>query len=167
VKLLVIRHGPAGDREAWTAGGRDDRLRPLTPGGKKEMRQVAKGLRTLIPSIDLIATSPLVRAVQTAEIVGKEYPSESVTLETLAPGHDPDEVLDWLRDQRSLEVIALVGHEPDLSTLAGYLLTRDRSSFLRLKKSGACLLDLNDSPKAGSTVLEWLLTPRGLRRLAE
>ena len=88
MKLLVIRHGPAGDREAWATEGRDDRLRPLTPDGKKEMRQVAKGLRTLIPGIDLIATSPLVRAAQTAEIVAKQYATESVALEALAPGHD-------------------------------------------------------------------------------
>ena len=167
MKLLVIRHGPAGDREAWAAEGRDDRLRPLTPDGKKEMRQVAKGLRTLIPGIDLIATSPLVRAVQTAEIVAKQYATESVTLEPLAPGHDPDEVLHWLREHRSQDVTAVVGHEPDLSALAGYLLTRDRTSFLTLKKSGACLLDLSDSPKAGSANLQWLLIPRLLRRLAD
>jgi phosphohistidine phosphatase len=166
VKLLVIRHGPAGDREAWAAEGRDDRLRPLTSDGKKEMRQVAKGLRTLVPDIDLIATSPLVRAVQTAEVVEKQYGGESVTVEALAPGHDPEEMVPWLRQHRSLAIAAVVGHEPDLSTLAGYLLTGQRSSFLALKKSGACLLNLSDSPKAGAAVLEWLLIPRVLRRLA-
>jgi phosphohistidine phosphatase len=167
VKLLIIRHGPAGDRDAWAAEGRDDRLRPLTPDGKKEMRQVAKGLRTLIPSIDLIATSPLVRAVQADEIVAKQYATESETLEALAPDHDPDEVLRWLREQRSQEVTAVIGHEPDLSTLASYLLTRNHASFLTLKKSGSCLLDLSDSPKAGSAILDWLLIPRVLRRLAD
>jgi phosphohistidine phosphatase len=167
VRLLVIRHGPAGDREAWAAEGRDDRLRPLTSDGKKELRQVAKGLSTLCPSIDLIATSPLVRAVQTAEVLAKQYGSESMSLEPLAPGNVPDKVVHWLREQRSVGTIALVGHEPDLSTLVCYLLTAQRSSFLGLKKSGACLLDPNDPPKAGSAALEWLLTPRVLRRLAE
>jgi phosphohistidine phosphatase len=166
VKLLVVRHGPAGDREAWAAEGRDDRLRPLTPDGKKEMRQVAKGLSSLCPSIDLIATSLFVRAVQTAEILVKQYGSESMTLETLAPGNDPANVLHWLRRQRSVGTIAVVGHEPDLSTLVCYLLTGERSSFLSLKKSGACLLELQDPPEAGSAALEWLLMPRGLRRLA-
>jgi phosphohistidine phosphatase len=131
------------------------------------MRQVAKGLGTLFSSIDLIATSPLVRAVQTAEIVAKQFGSESVPLEALAPGNEPTKILHWLREQRSPETIAIVGHEPDLSTLASYLLTSDRSSFIALKKSGACLLSLSDTPKAGSAVLEWLLIPRVLRRLAE
>jgi phosphohistidine phosphatase len=167
VRLLVIRHGPAGDREAWAAEGRDDRLRPLTPDGKKEMRQVSKGLATLVPGIDLIAASPLVRALQTAEIVAEEYGSESVTVEALAPGNDPDKLVRWLGKQQSAGTVALVGHEPDLSTLVCYLLTGKRSSFLTLKKSGAGLLELDDSPKAGNPNLEWLLGPRVLRRLAK
>jgi phosphohistidine phosphatase len=165
VKLLVIRHGPAGDPDAWAAEGRDDRLRPLTPEGKKEVKQVARGLTTLVPSVDLIATSPLVRAVQTAEIVAKQYESEILTVEALAPGTDPDKVVHWLREQRSDGTVAVVGHEPDLSTLICYLLTRERSSFLSLKKSGAGLLELDDSPKAGHAKLEWLLTPRALQQL--
>jgi phosphohistidine phosphatase len=165
VKLLIIRHGPAGDRDAWAAEGRDDRLRPLTPEGKKEMKQVARGLTTLVPSVDLIATSPLVRAVQTAEIVAKQYESEILTVEALAPGTDPDKVVHWLREQRSDGTVAVVGHDPDLSTLICYLLTRERSSFLSLKKSGAALLELDDSPKTGPANLEWLLTPRVLQQL--
>jgi phosphohistidine phosphatase len=66
VKLLVVRHGPAGDGEAWKSEGRDDRLRPLTPDGKKDMRQAAAGLATIIPHVDVLVTSPLVRATQTA-----------------------------------------------------------------------------------------------------
>jgi phosphohistidine phosphatase len=166
VKLLVIRHGPAGDRDAWTAQGRDDRLRPLTADGKKEMRQVAKGLATLVPEIELIATSSLVRATQTAEIVADQYGSETVTLEPLAPGGEPDEIVSWLREQRSTGTIALVGHEPDLSALVSHLLARAPSSFVTLKKSGACLLQLDQPPKPGRATLTWLLTPRVLRQLA-
>src|SRR3954463_14798755 len=114
MKLLIIRHGPAGDRAEWEAEGRDDRLRPLTQQGKKEMRRVAEGLTTLVSKIDLLATSPLVRAVQTAEIVASQYDCEPVTVEALAPGKDLDEVVKWLRGQRG-ETVAVVGHEPDLS----------------------------------------------------
>jgi phosphohistidine phosphatase len=167
VKLLVIRHAPAGDSTEWEAEGHDDRLRPLTPEGKKEMRRVAKGLATLVSKIDLLATSPLVRAVQTAEIVAAQYGCESVTLESLVPGGVPDKVVRWLREQDSAQTIALVGHEPDLSTLVCYLLAREQSSFVTLKKSGACLLELPDTPEAGGASLEWLLTPRVLRRLGE
>jgi phosphohistidine phosphatase len=166
MKLLIIRHGPAGDRAEWEAEGRDDRLRPLTVQGKKEMRRVAEGLATLASQIDLLATSPLVRAVQTAEIVASQFDCDPVTVEALAPGNDPDEVLKWLRGQRG-DILAVVGHEPDLSTLACYLLTGNRSSFLTLKKSGSCLLDLGDAPGPGKARLEWLLVPRVLKQLAK
>jgi len=166
MRLVIIRHGPAGDRAEWEAEGRDDRLRPLTSEGKKEMRRVAKGLATLLSRIDVLATSPLVRAVQTGEILASQYDCDTVTLEALAPGHDPEQVVKWLRSQRG-DTVAIVGHEPDLSTLGCYLLAGERSSFLTLKKSGAGLLELNEPADPGNATLEWLLIPRVLKRLAE
>jgi phosphohistidine phosphatase len=166
VKLLIIRHGPAGDRAEWEAEGRDDRLRPLTAQGKKEMRQVAEGLATLVSRIDLLATSPLVRAAQTAEIVASQYDGDPVTVEALAPGNDPEKVVQWLQGQRG-DVVAVVGHEPDLGALACYLLTGKSSSFLTLKKSGTCFLDLDDPAGPGKARLEWLLVPHVLKQLAK
>jgi phosphohistidine phosphatase len=166
VRLLIIRHGPAGDRAEWEAKGRDDRLRPLTPAGKKEMRRVSKGLAQLVSEIDILASSPLVRAMQTAEIVADQYRCEPATVEALAPENDPDKVVRWLGQQRSAEVISLVGHEPDLSTLASLLLAGKSSSFITLKKSGACLLELAVPVQPGGGKLEWLLTPDALRSLA-
>ena len=166
MKLVIIRHGPAGDRAEWEAEGRDDRLRPLTSEGKKEMRRVAKGLGTLVSRIDGLATSPLVRAVQTAEIVEARYECHLATVEALAPGHAPEQVVKWLRSQEG-DTVAIVGHEPDLSALGCYLLAGQPSSFLTLKKSGAALLELNQPLEPGQATLEWLLTPRVLKRLAE
>ncbi len=165
MKLLVIRHAQAGNPEAWEAEGRDDRLRPITPDGKKEMREVAAGLARLVSKIDLLATSPLVRAVQTAEVVAAEYQAQIVTVGLLAPERDPGETVQWLREQRSRQTIALVGHEPHLSTLVSYLLAGKRMSFVDLKKGGACLLELADAFDPGQGTLEWLLAPRELRRL--
>jgi phosphohistidine phosphatase len=167
VKLVVIRHGPAGDRSEWEAKGRDDRLRPLTPKGKKEVRRAAAGLAGLVPTLDVLATSPLVRAVETAEIVAAEYDCEIETLESLAPDHDPGEVLPWLQAQLPSGTVGLVGHEPHLSTLVGYLLTERKDSFIELKKGGACLLEMADPAQPGRNTLQWLLTDRELRRLAE
>ena len=166
MKLVIIRHGPAGDRAEWEAEGGDDRLRPLTSEGKKEMRRVAEGLATLVPRIDLLATSPLVRAAQTAELVASQYDCDTVTVESLAPESDPKQVVNWLRSQRG-DTVAVVGHEPDLSTLGCYLLAGDASSFLTLKKSGACLLELNDPLGPGKATLEWLLIPCVLKQLAK
>jgi phosphohistidine phosphatase len=167
MKLLVIRHGPAGDSALWTAQGRDDRARPLTSEGKKEMRQVARALVALVPKLDILATSPLTRAAQTAEIVAREYDCEIETLEALTPDREPDQALRWLQKKPAADTVAVVGHEPHLSTFVGYLLTGDASSFIDLKKSGACLLDMADKPQRGRGMLEWLLSPRVLNRLGD
>jgi phosphohistidine phosphatase len=166
VKLVVIRHGPAGEREEWEAAGKDDRLRPLTPEGVKETKRAAAGLTTLVSRIDLFATSPLVRAVQTAELVAEEYDCSLVKLEALAPERDPDQTVQWLREQRSDQTIVIVGHEPHLSTLVSSLLAGKRQSFLELKKGGACQLEVT-SPRPGGSTLEWLLTRRELSRLRQ
>ena len=167
MNVLIIRHGPAGDSAAWEAEGRDDRLRPLTAAGKKEMRKAAAGLPTLVGDVQLLATSPLARAVQTAEIVAAEYECEVVPLEALGPDRDPEDAVGWLRKQQSDLMVGLVGHEPHLSTLVGYLLTGKRASFLHLKKGGACLLEMTAPLQPCGGALEWLLTPRALRRLGE
>jgi phosphohistidine phosphatase len=167
VRVVVIRHGPAGDREQWEAEGRDDRLRPLTPEGRKEMRAAAVGLARLVPAIDVLAASPFTRAAESAEIVSSIYRSKIMTVDSLAPGHKPEEVVGWLRDQRQAQTVGLVGHEPDLSTLVGFLLTERPASFIDLKKGGACLLDLKDPHGPGGATLEWLLTRRELKRLGD
>ena len=167
MKLLIIRHGPAGDSDTWEAEGRDDRLRPLTSEGKKQMRKAAAGLPALVRDVQLLATSPLTRAVQTAEIVATEYGCEIVTLEALAPDRDPEDAVRWLRKQEPDLTVGLVGHEPHLSSLVGYLLTGKRASFLDLKKGGAGLLEMTAPLQPGGGALEWLLTPRALRRLGE
>jgi phosphohistidine phosphatase len=165
VRLLVIRHGLAGNPEKWEAAGRDDRLRPLTPKGKKELRRAAPGLVRLVPTLDALATSPWVRAAQTAEIVAEEYDCEIETVEQLTSDHKPEDLMPWLEKQRQRESVGVVGHEPHLSLLVGYLLTGKSSSLIQLKKGGACLLDMADHLAPGRGMLEWLLTDRELRRL--
>ena len=167
MKLLIIRHGLAGDSDTWEAEGRDDRLRPLTSEGKKQMRRVTARLAILVRDLPVVATSPLTRAVQTAEIVAAEYGCEIVPLEALAPDHDPEDAVGWLREQEPDLTVGLVGHEPHLSTLVGYLLTGKRASFVDLKKGGACLLEMTAPLQLCGGALEWLLTPRALRRLGE
>jgi phosphohistidine phosphatase len=166
VNVLVIRHGPAGDPEAWKREGRDDRLRPLSPDGKKDMRQAAFGLATLQPRVDVVVSSPLVRAVHTAEIIASEYGCEVVTVDTLTPDADPARTLEWIGTQRADWTVALVGHEPHLSALVSYMLAGKSAAFVELKKGGACLLEVA-SFSPGSSTLKWLLTRRELVRLGE
>src|SRR5436190_1246413 len=71
MQLLIVRHGIAEERETWAP--RNDDLRPLTEEGKKKMKEAAKGLHALVPKLEVLASSPLTRAVQTATILAKEY----------------------------------------------------------------------------------------------
>src|SRR6185295_647822 len=123
MKLLLLRHAIAEEREDFARTGKDDRLRPLTDEGRKKMKQAARGLKGLVPEIDLLATSPLTRAAQTGAIVDSVYGGlKEVEIDALAPETTPDAFLRWLR-QRKEEVVAAVGHEPSISLILSWLLT--------------------------------------------
>ncbi len=127
MRLFFIRHAAAAARDTWTG---DDSARPLTKDGAKKMRQSAKGLKKLVKKIDLIITSPALRAVQTAEILGDIFKkSKHITSVKLEPGSS---YLDFLKLMEEIgpdpESVALVGHEPDLSLILSALLTGDADS---------------------------------------
>ncbi|MGH7645701.1 MAG: SixA phosphatase family protein [Gemmatimonadales bacterium] len=166
MQLLIIRHAIAEDREQHTASGQEDALRPLTREGRVKMRQAATGLHRLVKTLDVLATSPLARAVQTAEIVAAEYGGpEPVTVPALAPEQPPDAAATWLRTLRDPGTVAVVGHEPDLGILVGWLVAGRGSSVIELKKGAACLLEIHGQAAAGQATLLWALTPGQLRRV--
>lgn len=166
MKLLVIRHAIAEDREEWARTGQDDRLRPLTPRGRSRMKRGARGLARLAPRLDLLATSPLTRAVQTAGIVRSAYGGlQTVVLDALMPEQDPEALLRWLGLRSALGTVGLVGHEPHLSHVAGWLLTGSQTGVIRFKKGAACLLEFAEAPAPGGARLLWAWTPAQLRRL--
>src|SRR4029079_2131275 len=73
MKLIVIRHGAAMDREEFARTGASDDLRPLTAEGENELGRAVNGLRGEVRALSVLATSPLVRARQTAEIVANAF----------------------------------------------------------------------------------------------
>jgi len=163
--LVVVRHAIAGDREEWARTGRPDRDRPVTPVGRKRMEENATGIRALVPQIDLVATSPYTRAVETAQVVARVYGDvEIVELPALAHGGAPEAVRDWLA-QRAEQCLALVGHEPDLGYLISWLVLGASEPPLPLKKGGAAVLRFDDVPDRGRATLRWFAPPRLLRRL--
>jgi phosphohistidine phosphatase len=165
MQVLIIRHAKAGQRGLLGFLGKKDAARPLTDAGRKDMRKAAKGLQTLVPEIDVLATSPLVRARETADIVSRRYDDiPAMELALLAPGGSKEDVLAWLRDQKPSATVALVGHEPDLGILASWLLGGGTESFLSLKKGAACLIEMTDKLVPGSGRLEWLLPAAALRK---
>ena len=166
MRLLVVRHAIAEDREAFAATGRDDASRPLTNGGKRKMQRAARGLLSLVPSIDALVASPLVRAQETADIIRKAYEMDRIeTAAELEPDRPVDDVVAGLARYQS-EVVAIVGHEPQLSRLVTYLLSGTDRSGVELKKGGACLLEFEGPARANGGDLLWAARPAMLRDLA-
>jgi phosphohistidine phosphatase len=168
MELLVVRHAIAEEREEFAKTGLDDAKRPLTDEGRRKFEKGARGLREVAAGIELLATSFLERATQTADILQEAWDGKlpTVQLRELDPEADPDALLRWLGTQKEGKLVAVVGHEPHLSRLVEHALTGNPSDFVELKKGGACLLDLGNAPEAGRAKLRWLLTARQLRRLA-
>jgi phosphohistidine phosphatase len=168
MRLLIIRHAIAEDRDAFAASGQDDSLRPLTKDGRKKMRVGAAGLRATAPAIDVLATSPLVRAVETADIVAAAFQRPAThTVPSLAPDRSPSEFVGWMHSIEGADVVAAVGHEPHLGHLVSWLVSARKQTFLELKKGGACLLDLGAAPSPGTARLLWVLTAGQLRQFGD
>lgn len=129
----------------------------------------ARGLHVVIPALDVLATSPCTRAVETADIIATQY--EGVELErvsVLAPGARREDFLEWLRGVgRKASTICIVGHEPDLGELVGWLGTGRASPPFAFKKGGAAMLELTPPATPGQAALRWLLSPAVLRSLAQ
>jgi phosphohistidine phosphatase len=131
------------------------------------MERAAEGLRRLEPSLDILASSPLLRATQTAAIVSAAYDDlPAATASAFAPEASLEAGLDWLRRQPARATVAVVGHEPHLGTFATWLLTGIDESRVPLRKGGACAIEFAARPRQGEGQLLWLLPPDVLRRLA-
>ncbi len=162
--LYLVRHAIAAERsDKWP----DDAERPLTHEGRARMRRIVKGLRELDVTIDVVLTSPLARAVQTAEILtaGLDSRPELLTLPLLAPGTAPARIAEALAPHTKARGLALVGHEPGIGELAAWLL--GARAPLPFKKGGICRIDAPEWPPQRQGVLVWFGTPRMLRALAD
>jgi phosphohistidine phosphatase len=167
VKLLVVRHAKAEERSRVPSFKKKDASRRLTGTGRKQMRKVVKGLRKIAPDIDVLATSPLVRARETADILADIFGVSDISEQKwLGPNADKRALIDWLRDQAQDATVAVVGHEPHLSAIAGLLVCGKDRSLIALKKGACCLIEFEDAPAAGGGVLLWLLQPSELREIA-
>ena len=161
MRLLIIRHGDAGDAVEWARTGRPDDERPLTEEGREEMLAVARGLSVIEPEVDLIVTSPLVRAMQTAEAVASAYANaERETLDALRPDAALQEFVDWLRAHREYSLVAAVGHNPHLSDLASWLAAH--ADAVDMKKGSAVLLEFDDDIGEATADLLWYMKPKEL-----
>jgi len=159
MQLLFLRHGLAEARETWVG---DDGERPLTDQGRKALKRTAARLVDfgLVP--ELVVTSPLVRARETAEIAAAGLGVSDLLVEDarLAPGFDALRLRAILEERPVSGAIMLVGHEPDFSDTIAELIGGGR---IVCKKGGLARVDVADAGLRGGELV-WLLPPRALGR---
>jgi len=158
MNLYLIRHAIAVDEGTAEL---EDSQRPLTDKGRKKMRQIARGLHALGVEFDLILSSPYLRAQETAEVLADVFKMKKKIIfsESLLPESEPEKVIAEINESHSVDSIALVGHEPHLSSLIGLLTSGNVNIDITLKKGGVCHLSADDLHHAHRATLEWLLTP--------
>lgn len=161
--LYIIRHAWAedADESQWP----DDFDRPLTPAGQKRFGKVVRLLAEREFAPEAVATSPLVRCRQTAEIVVRsladhEPPPRLVELDALAPGSDLASLLAWTeREAADCDEVAWVGHAPDVSHLTAALIGGPQG-WIRFAKGAVASIEFDESPEPGRGELRWLTTAK-------
>ncbi len=165
MEVLFVRHGRAGNPQVFARTGKPDDVRPLTEEGRRRIQKAGRGLIRLIPEVSMIASSPLLRALQTATCLGEVFGREPLALPQLRPGAEPTAIFRWLADVSGS--VALVGHAPFLGRAISVALAGEGYSFVPLKRGAACLLRFSGAVRPGQAELQWLLTARQLGYIAE
>jgi phosphohistidine phosphatase len=157
MQVYLLRHGIAEDGKADAR----DADRQLTPEGRRKLRQVLKSAAEAGVRPDLIVTSPLKRALQTAEIAKAvlAYGHEVNKSKVLAPGSRPEDVWDEIKQYRNLSSLVLVGHNPLFASLAGFLLGTPDAQ-IDFKKGAMMRIDFETLTQQPRGTLRWYLTAR-------
>lgn len=160
MQVFIIRHGIAELRENWN---QPDFERPLTDKGRRKTEAVAEGLRRLEVTPTHLYTSPLTRARQTAEIIQKKLKIHKLLqTDLMRDDADPAAILPFLNEHEDDAAVALVGHEPHVSELLGFLVTGEKISLTTFKKAGVAMLAGDRPAQAGGFQLRWLVEPKHL-----
>jgi phosphohistidine phosphatase len=158
VNLYLIRHADAlalGER-----GITDDADRPLSEEGEAQAKAVAAGLQRHGVHLELVVSSPLLRARQTAERMLREWaaPAPELSLcDGLGPGGKRRKLARFLRGLTRSE-LALVGHQPDLGEFTGWLIGSKKAQ-IDLAKAGVACVRCDDGPRKGDGRLLWVVPP--------
>lgn len=165
VELYIIRHADALPLGA--NGIKNDADRPLSDRGWKQADWVGRALKKRSMRLDLIATSPLVRAVQTAQQIRSVYQltEEQVPIrDELTPDFRPKILAEYLNGLAA-ESMAIVGHQPDLSRFIGWLIG-DKDVAIDMAKAAVALIQAERPLEKGAGTLMWLLTPEWMEAIA-
>jgi phosphohistidine phosphatase len=162
MKLLLVRHAIALDRGT---PGVSDQLRPLTEEGIAKFKKTARGLGALVTP-DLILTSPILRAKQTAEILARQWNGVSVHESAPLGSGSRERFEEALTRVAKSAVIVAVGHEPFMSEwTADWLGASDPAPF-EFKKGGAALLEFEKDVADGAGRLVFFLAPKAVKDLS-
>ncbi|HTI50236.1 MAG TPA: histidine phosphatase family protein [Planctomycetaceae bacterium] len=156
MQVWLVRHAVAAERDEFEG---PDAQRPLTAKGKKQFRDFARWLAREATPPDVLVTSPLVRAVETAEILRKALgfkKKDLVHSDALSPGAEPERLLELAR-QAAVGTVAFVGHEPDLSRALSEFIGGGEFAF---GKGFAAAVEFVDAPVLGRGQLCWFVGPR-------
>jgi phosphohistidine phosphatase len=165
MNLYLLRHAIAADKTEWKGPDSD---RPLTKEGIRKMKKAAKGMRRLDLKIDWILTSPYRRAYDTALIAARELhlKNKLKITRSLAVDGDPKALIRHLAlNFRTWDSVMLVGHEPYLSQLISILISGTKGLALELDKGGLVKLTADSLIYGKCASLEWLLTPKILKKI--
>ena len=170
MELYVVRHAVAQKRNEniWP----DDSERPLAAEGEQKFGRAARGLLRLVPEVGVVVSSPFARRWRTAEILKQAGWPTPVPCEELEPDYPPHKVLGAIARYEGLDSVAIVGHRPGLHELISYLLTghtlgEDCGACVQIRKGGAARFFFDGPPEPSMGSLEWVLTPKALRRLGK
>lgn len=166
MNLFVLRHGEAGAR--LEAPGKDTD-RALTPQGRREIATVARFVAGLRVKFNVVATSPLRRSVDTAEIVARKLRSLNRLEEwdELRPTGETVELFRRLSRLGSTNQVLIVGHEPYLSSMIAEVVSGKTGVNLVLKKGGLAKVRINTFKPGVSGELRWILTPKLMKRMSQ
>jgi phosphohistidine phosphatase len=161
MQLYVVEHGIAVE----SGEGIPDEWRPLTDKGRRRFQKTARAFGKLGRKLDLILTSPLVRAVQTAEILaGETEPAEVAVLAELDPKFDVQAVRNAIASRAGkAEAVAIVGHEPQLSSVLAALSGISQAD-IELENGTIVRVDVSTLTDGASADPRWWLKAKGTRK---
>lgn len=153
MNLYLIRHGIAEEHSLR----KSDSLRELTPEGRKKMEAAAMGWKSIIDGFDVLVSSPLVRAVQTAGVVKDvfHYKGEILTDTRLAPGSRTDKIVD-MANEMGYDDIAMFGHEPDFSEHVSNLISSS-GAYVNFKKGLIAKISFTGKARIAGGTLEFFI----------
>jgi phosphohistidine phosphatase len=168
MELYFIRHAaaePVGQENDYL-----DERRRLTAEGRQRMQETAAGLRSLGVKFDAILTSPLMRAIETAEIIAQALEMDRNLIQrtaALAPQSTVGSLVIEIRKHAELAGVAIIGHQPDIGQAISRVVCGYPDASIQFKKGSVCAVRVSETAPTIRGVLLWLMTPKQLRVMSK